>query len=72
MTNTFAWPCRDCGEFNVVNLKDRSAAEFRCHFCMKPLQTYPTLEPLPRVRLTDEWLGDEVVKPLFESVRTDG
>jgi hypothetical protein len=65
MRNTFSWPCVSCGEYNVAELKEKSPAVIRCSFCFHPLQAFPSLESRPRVRLSDDWLGDERIRPLF-------
>jgi hypothetical protein len=70
MRNTVSWSCGYCGEYNVADLKGRAAASLRCGFCFHSLQTVPSLEPKkPRMRLSDEWIGDELVKPLFGDAR---
>lgn len=65
MRNTISWACAACGEYTVADLKDRSPALLRCGHCFQPLQATPALEPKPRMRLSDEWLGDELIRPLF-------
>ena len=74
MRNTVSWSCAFCGEYNVAELKHRPAASIRCGFCFQPLQSFPALEPgKPRMRLSDAWIGDELVKPLFgDTERGDG
>jgi len=65
MRNTFSWPCASCGEYNVADLKEKSAAVLRCSFCFQALQALPPVQSAPRVRLSDDWLGDELIRPLF-------
>ena len=65
MRNTFSWSCTSCGEYNVTDLKEKNVAQLRCLFCFQPVQPVPSLESRPKVRLSDEWLGDELIRPLF-------
>lgn len=66
MTNTISWSCGACGEFNVGDLTDKAPAALRCDFCFHPLQAIPPIDAAkPRMRLSDEWLGDEIIRPLF-------
>jgi hypothetical protein len=65
MRNTFSWSCASCGEYNVVELKEKSPAVLRCSFCFHSLQPIPSLATRPRMRLSDEWLGEELIRPLF-------
>jgi hypothetical protein len=65
MRNTLSWSCTACGEYNVADLQDRPASLLRCRFCFRPVHTNPPLEPAARTRLSDEWLGDELIRPLF-------
>ena len=71
MRNTLSWSCAACGEYNVEDLQGRAASLLRCRFCFRLLQAGPPLEPAPRTRLSDEWLGDELIRPLF-GVEADG
>ncbi len=74
MRNSFSWSCQACGEYNVAELADRSAGTLRCAFCLHPLQPLPSLDAKPKMRLSDEWLGDELIRPLFgqEADRGEG
>ena len=67
MSNTFSWSCPSCGEYNVVDLKDQSSTRIRCEFCYRAVQPTPDLHEEPRVVLSDDWLGDEIIRPLFGS-----
>ncbi|HKB69964.1 MAG TPA: hypothetical protein VKH46_03915 [Thermoanaerobaculia bacterium] len=73
MRNTVSWSCDACGEYNAADLKDKAPTALRCAFCFHPVQSIPSLEPKkPRMRLSDEWLGDEIIKPLFgKGIRKD-
>jgi len=73
MADSFSWSCRNCGEYNVFDLKDRATSELRCELCFQPVQPAPPLEEAPRVQLSDDWLGDEIIQPLFgDSVKSEG
>jgi hypothetical protein len=65
MRTTFSWPCSSCGEYNVAEMKEKSPAVLHCSFCFQPLQSLPSLESRPPVRLSDEWLGVGRIRPLF-------
>lgn len=65
MRNTLSWSCAACGEYNVADVRERSTALLRCEFCFHPVQAVPAIDPKPRMRLSDEWIGDELVRPLF-------
>jgi len=73
MVNSFSWSCLSCGEYNVVDLTGRAAGEPRCEFCFQPVQAPASLDEAPRVQLSDDWLGDEIIEPLFgKSVNSEG
>jgi hypothetical protein len=65
MRNTLSWSCTSCGEYNVADLKEKSPAGIRCGFCFHPVQPYPSLDGKPGMELSDAWLGDERIPPLF-------
>ena len=65
MRNSFSWSCGACGEYNVADLTEKTPAAIRCRFCFHPVQPFPSLDPRPRMRLSDAWLGDELIRPLF-------
>lgn len=65
MRKTFAWSCVSCGEYNVVDLGETGTHAPHCEFCLRTVQAAPSLEEKPAARLSDEWLGDDAVRPIF-------
>jgi len=75
MSNTFSWSCASCGEYNVVDLRDQSRTQMRCEFCFRSARPTPDLHAERheehRVILSDDWLGDEIIRPLFGDAARD-